>query len=70
MHLVSPAHQAATRRREAKSAMDTASYLATAMPNISPGLKKAAGQQILSGFRHFLELSKAATFWEATARRG
>ena len=70
MHFISPAQQAAARRQEAKNAMETASYLATSMPKISPGLKKAAGRQILCGLRNFLALSEAASFWESAARRG
>jgi hypothetical protein len=69
MNIISPAQQAAMRRQEAKIAMDSARYLATAMTEVSPDLKKAAGRQILSGLRNFLALSQAATFWDEAARR-
>jgi hypothetical protein len=69
MRAVLPAQQAAMRRQEARIAMDSARYLATAMTEVSPDLKKAAGRQILSGLRNFLVLSQAASFWEEAARR-
>ena len=69
MQLISPDDQAVIRRQEAKLAMDSASYLAEAMPTICRSRKKAAGQQILFGFRTFLAFSQAAAFWDEAARK-